>query len=429
MRYEPDEAEGGMVAPVTYRGRGEFYIAAWRRAFHLFGVASRTEFWSFTLINLAIFVVLLVVSWRSVPEPNSGDFNYPALLLFVFVLAVPIPALTVSIRRIRDVTGSGWFALLLILTFTPFVGSVVGTLTGHSLRMVEVSRPSMGYGGVWRNTPDWIGRSSRTEFWKFILFNTLVFLGVLVALVIALAATGFPPTPFRTWGYVGFAEVLLVTIVILLAPTIPLVVRRVRDATGSGWVTIFSLLISMVNPILFFVVTVSPSRDAKRLERLSGIYSVVWRKTTDWVGVAKRAEFWPFTLINLTTLVAVAIFALSFNNSFVNAFSDLPTSPRGISPITVMLIWVPFIALSLPWFSLAVRRVRDSTGSGWWLLTGLIPYVGWIIVLVLCLAPTRDESKLNPSEPSDNGTCSSAENRQYDDDDPCPPQRAGTNGQ
>ena len=425
VRYEPSEAEGGMADPVPDRGRNEFYFAAWRRAFHLFGVASRTEFRSFTLINLAIFVVLFVVSGWSVPEPDSGDINYLALLLFAFMLVAPVPTLTVAIRRIRDVTGNGWFALLLLLTFTPFVGSVIGTLAGRSFRGVEESSRSMSYGGVWRSTHDWGGRSTRSEFWSFVLINMLFFLGVLVVLFVALAATGFPPTPFRTWGYVGFAEITLVTVVVLSAPTLPLLVRRVRDATGSGWVSLVLILISLVNPLLYLVVMLSPTRDAERLTRLSTGYWDVWRKTADWVGVAKRSEFWPFTLIHFAVSIAELAFAAALYSALSDRYGNLGSDDEGVFYVTVFLMYLSYFVLSIPWFSLAVRRVRDGTGSGWWLMTWFIPLIGFFVVLVLFLLSTHDAMSSSLSEPSEEPTSPPDEDTQCDPEDPWQRQQPG----
>ena len=429
MRYESDEVEGGLAAPAPDRGQSEFYIAAWRRAFHLFGVASRTEFWSFTLINLAVFVVLFVVSSWTIPEPDSGDINYLALLLLVFVLAVPIPALTVSIRRIRDVTGNGWFALLLLLTFTPFVGSIVGTLAGRKLHEAEISGSDRGYVDVWRDTPDWLGRSTRKEFWSFNLVNALVLLGVVGALTILAAVTGFPSAAYTPFRAIGPLEVMLIGGVVISTPLLPIVVRRVRDATGTGWVTIALSLISLVNPFLFVVILLCPSRDRGHMDGLSDGYWDACRKTADWGGVAPRGEFWTFTFISLLILSALGGFAVILYNSLADPYGDLPTGGQFLFTFTIILLVISYVALTIPWFPLAVRRVRDSTGSGWWLLTFLFPYIGWIIGTVLFLAPTRDESKLGPSEPSDNWTSPEAEKPKYDADAPWQRQRPGTDGQ
>jgi uncharacterized membrane protein YhaH (DUF805 family) len=40
------------------------------------------------------------------------------------------------------------------------------------------------------------------------------------------------------------------------------------------------------------------------------------------------------------------------------------------------------LALLLPNFSVSIRRLHDTDHSGWWILIGLIPIVGWIVLLV-----------------------------------------------
>jgi uncharacterized membrane protein YhaH (DUF805 family) len=40
------------------------------------------------------------------------------------------------------------------------------------------------------------------------------------------------------------------------------------------------------------------------------------------------------------------------------------------------------LANLLPGIAVAVRRMHDIDRSGWWLLIGVIPLVGWIILIV-----------------------------------------------
>ena len=40
------------------------------------------------------------------------------------------------------------------------------------------------------------------------------------------------------------------------------------------------------------------------------------------------------------------------------------------------------LALFLPGLGLAVRRLHDIGRSGWWLLIGIIPIIGWILLIV-----------------------------------------------
>ena len=46
------------------------------------------------------------------------------------------------------------------------------------------------------------------------------------------------------------------------------------------------------------------------------------------------------------------------------------------------------------WFALfifivGIRRLHDTNRSGWWLLVGLVPFVGWLILLIFMTQPGR----------------------------------------
>ena len=43
------------------------------------------------------------------------------------------------------------------------------------------------------------------------------------------------------------------------------------------------------------------------------------------------------------------------------------------------------LALLLPNLSVAIRRLHDTDHSGWWVLIGLIPIVGFIVLLIFYL--------------------------------------------
>jgi uncharacterized membrane protein YhaH (DUF805 family) len=40
------------------------------------------------------------------------------------------------------------------------------------------------------------------------------------------------------------------------------------------------------------------------------------------------------------------------------------------------------IATFIPGIALGIRRMHDIGKSGWWLLVGLIPIIGWIVLIV-----------------------------------------------
>lgn len=86
-------------------------------------------------------------------------------------------------------------------------------------------------------------------------------------------------------------------------------------------------------------------------------------------GRASRSAFWWFVLLQ-----AVAYLIVSW-------ISDWSTAAGVVLDILVGLpLWLTGIAL-------AVRRLHDSDRRGWWWWIGLVPLVGWIILLVFYLLP------------------------------------------
>lgn len=77
------------------------------------GRARRTEYWMFTLINFIICMVLFAI------EAVIGTLG---IITMLYGLAVLIPGLAVSIRRLHDTDRSGWW---LLVGFIPVVGGLI----------------------------------------------------------------------------------------------------------------------------------------------------------------------------------------------------------------------------------------------------------------------------------------------------------------
>jgi uncharacterized membrane protein YhaH (DUF805 family) len=75
------------------------------------GRARRREYWTFVLINLVIVIVLGFV------ESMLGLFrdSQQSILGLIFQLAVLVPTIAVSIRRMHDTDHSGWWVLVPIV--------------------------------------------------------------------------------------------------------------------------------------------------------------------------------------------------------------------------------------------------------------------------------------------------------------------------
>ena len=49
---------------------------------------------------------------------------------------------------------------------------------------------------------------------------------------------------------------------------------------------------------------------------------------------------------------------------------------------TPIFTFIVGIGLILPGLSVAIRRLHDTNRSGWWILIGLIPVIGFIVLIV-----------------------------------------------
>jgi len=88
------------------------------------------------------------------------------------------------------------------------------------------------------------------------------------------------------------------------------------------------------------------------------------QKYAQFTGRSGRAEFWWYTL-------AVIILNLV-----------LQTVDQMISGGPGILTGIASLALLIPGFAVAFRRLHDTDRSAWWLLIGLVPLVGIIVLIV-----------------------------------------------
>jgi len=102
-------------------------------------------------------------------------------------------------------------------------------------------------------------------------------------------------------------------------------------------------------------------------------YIKVLRQYADFTGRARRSEYWYFNLIN-----AIVSFGLGLFTGFFGAM--YPDS--GIVSITSILILLYSLAVLIPSIAVGVRRLHDIDRTGWWLLVGLVPFIGVIVLII-----------------------------------------------
>ena len=65
--------------------------------------------------------------------------------------------------------------------------------------------------------------------------------------------------------------------------------------------------------------------------------------------------------------------------------------------LTIALILILALVIIIPSIAVQVRRMHDQDKSGWFVLLGLVPYIGGIVMLVfMCIEGTRGENRYGP---------------------------------
>ncbi len=113
-------------------------------------------------------------------------------------------------------------------------------------------------------------------------------------------------------------------------------------------------------------------------------YLEVLKKYAVFEGRARRTEYWAFFLVNL-----LIFFLLS--------------AVGGLLGIPVVLARLYSLAVFVPGLAVSVRRLHDTGRSGWYLLIGLIPVIGSLIVLVLMLLDSQPGANAYGPNPKTTG--------------------------
>ncbi|OPL14085.1 MAG: hypothetical protein AVO34_06205 [Firmicutes bacterium ML8_F2] len=116
-------------------------------------------------------------------------------------------------------------------------------------------------------------------------------------------------------------------------------------------------------------------------------YLDVLKKYFVFQGRAHRTEYWMFTLFSVLVYIALMI---------IEGILGMG-SETGLGLLSTLYS----LAVLLPSLGVAVRRLHDTNRSGWWLLIGLVPIVGGIVLLVFMVMdsqPGSNQYGLNPKE-------------------------------
>lgn len=109
-------------------------------------------------------------------------------------------------------------------------------------------------------------------------------------------------------------------------------------------------------------------------------YLTCLRKYFVFSGRARRKEYWFFALFNFIFAFAAGTIDLILNT--VGFFSG-----------------IYYLAIFIPSLAVTIRRLHDTSRSGWWLLIVFIPIIGAITLFIFMLLDSKPETNKYGANP------------------------------
>jgi uncharacterized membrane protein YhaH (DUF805 family) len=102
------------------------------------------------------------------------------------------------------------------------------------------------------------------------------------------------------------------------------------------------------------------------------------KKFADFSGRARPQEFWMFVLFNVGAAFIALIIDAIIGTGFV-------------------FYGLYILASIIPSLAVSVRRLHDTDKSGWWLLIGLIPFGGIVLLVFYIMGGTPGTNQYGPN--------------------------------
>jgi len=97
----------------------DWYLMALKKYAEFQGRAQRKEYWMFTLFNFLAMVLLGIVGALL---GGGGEGGLGDVLQGLYGIAVLVPGIAVTVRRLHDIGKSGWWGLVALI---PLIGSLI----------------------------------------------------------------------------------------------------------------------------------------------------------------------------------------------------------------------------------------------------------------------------------------------------------------
>src|SRR4051794_32779705 len=107
-------------------------------------------------------------------------------------------------------------------------------------------------------------------------------------------------------------------------------------------------------------------------------------KYVTFSGRSSRSAYWYWVLFALIVSVVATIIDLAIGSRIVSLIASL--------------------ALLLPGLAVGIRRLHDIGRSGWWILIALVPFVGFIVLIVFYCQPSEGPNRFGERPDTGQGT-------------------------
>lgn len=105
------------------------------------------------------------------------------------------------------------------------------------------------------------------------------------------------------------------------------------------------------------------------------VSTVLTQKYATFSGRARRSEYWFFYLFNVVV------------GAVLNGLAAV-TGAKAVSYVALIVL----LALLIPNLAVAARRLHDTGRTGWWLLIGVIPIIGAIVLIVFLASDSQPQT-------------------------------------
>lgn len=129
------------------------------------------------------------------------------------------------------------------------------------------------------------------------------------------------------------------------------------------------------------------------------------RRYAQFSGRSRRKEYWMFVLLMLIIYIVAMFLDSLLGFGSTTRYADVTDvgASAGFYSTGGIITLIAALALFIPSLAVAIRRLHDTDRSGWWILIGLVPLVGAIVLIVFyCTDGTRGPNRFGPDPKGEN---------------------------